>query len=291
MTRPCALALAALLGVSACAAAQPPPPPPGRDGRRRAATTASSSLAGRSRQRPARQRHPRQHPRGGRQSARRRHARARRRLRIHRPRGQRPDRFGGAGQRGGIAARRARGAVDRPATRLSRAATDAARPRTRPPRDGSRVAATGRIGYRPATHDRRHSDTARRRANTLDLTPDPSFAARQRMVSARPGGDRAAVAAVLDAGLARHPAALPRLHARPVLADPVHRRHGRLDGRRLRLLFRMDLREYLPFLALSLVLWGYLGSLVTEGCMAFTHGRGHDPLGAHAVSRSMRRAS
>ena len=36
------------------------------------------------------------------------------------------------------------------------------------------------------------------------------------------------------------------------------------------LLFRMDLHEYLPFLALSLVLWGYLSTLVTEGCMAFT---------------------
>ena len=36
------------------------------------------------------------------------------------------------------------------------------------------------------------------------------------------------------------------------------------------MLFRMDLHEYLPFLALSLVLWGYLGTLVADGCIAFT---------------------
>ena len=36
------------------------------------------------------------------------------------------------------------------------------------------------------------------------------------------------------------------------------------------ILFHMDLREYLPFLALSLVLWGYLSGLVMEGCVSFT---------------------
>ena len=35
-------------------------------------------------------------------------------------------------------------------------------------------------------------------------------------------------------------------------------------------LFRTDLREYLPFLALSLVLWGYVQSLTSEGCTCFT---------------------
>ncbi|KAA5611670.1 ABC transporter permease [Rhodovastum atsumiense] len=34
-------------------------------------------------------------------------------------------------------------------------------------------------------------------------------------------------------------------------------------------LFKMNLREYLPFLALSLVLWGYLNTLVGDGCVAF----------------------
>ncbi len=35
-------------------------------------------------------------------------------------------------------------------------------------------------------------------------------------------------------------------------------------------LFHMVLREYLPFLVLSLVLWGYLQTLVTEACLGFT---------------------
>ena len=35
-------------------------------------------------------------------------------------------------------------------------------------------------------------------------------------------------------------------------------------------LFHMNLHEYLPFLVLSLVLWGYLAGLVGDACMAFT---------------------
>ncbi len=35
-------------------------------------------------------------------------------------------------------------------------------------------------------------------------------------------------------------------------------------------LFRIDLHEYLPFLALSQVLWGFLNTLVNEGCDCFT---------------------
>jgi lipopolysaccharide transport system permease protein len=35
-------------------------------------------------------------------------------------------------------------------------------------------------------------------------------------------------------------------------------------------LFHMSLHEYLPFLALSSVLWGFLGTLVGEACGAFT---------------------
>ncbi|MGE0221746.1 MAG: ABC transporter permease [Acetobacteraceae bacterium] len=45
-------------------------------------------------------------------------------------------------------------------------------------------------------------------------------------------------------------------------------------------LFKMDIHEYLPFLALSLVLWGFLSSLVSEGCTTFTE--------AEAVIRSVR---
>lgn len=35
-------------------------------------------------------------------------------------------------------------------------------------------------------------------------------------------------------------------------------------------LFGMPLRDYMPFLALSLVLWGFLSSLVSEACTCFT---------------------
>jgi lipopolysaccharide transport system permease protein len=35
-------------------------------------------------------------------------------------------------------------------------------------------------------------------------------------------------------------------------------------------LFRIDLREYLTFLALSLVLWGFMSTLITEACTAYT---------------------
>ena len=39
-------------------------------------------------------------------------------------------------------------------------------------------------------------------------------------------------------------------------------------------LFRMDLHEYLPFLALSLVLWGFLSSLVSDACSCFQQAEG-----------------
>ena len=39
-------------------------------------------------------------------------------------------------------------------------------------------------------------------------------------------------------------------------------------------LFKMDLREYLPFLALSQVLWGFLAALVSEACTTFTDAEG-----------------
>ncbi len=35
-------------------------------------------------------------------------------------------------------------------------------------------------------------------------------------------------------------------------------------------LFKMELHDYLPYLALSLVLWNFLGALVSEGCTCFT---------------------
>ena len=39
-------------------------------------------------------------------------------------------------------------------------------------------------------------------------------------------------------------------------------------------IFHIDVHDYLPFLALSLVLWGFLGSVVSESCTAFTESEG-----------------
>ena len=39
-------------------------------------------------------------------------------------------------------------------------------------------------------------------------------------------------------------------------------------------LFKMELHDYLPYLALSLVLWGFLSTLVTEACTCFQQAEG-----------------
>ncbi len=39
-------------------------------------------------------------------------------------------------------------------------------------------------------------------------------------------------------------------------------------------LFKMDIHSYLPYLALSLVLWGFLATLVTEACTCFQQAEG-----------------
>jgi lipopolysaccharide transport system permease protein len=39
-------------------------------------------------------------------------------------------------------------------------------------------------------------------------------------------------------------------------------------------LFKLDLHDYLPFLALSQVLWGFLAALVSEACTVFTDAEG-----------------
>ncbi len=39
-------------------------------------------------------------------------------------------------------------------------------------------------------------------------------------------------------------------------------------------IFHTDIHDYLPYLALSLVLWGFLGSVVSESCSAFTESEG-----------------
>ena len=39
-------------------------------------------------------------------------------------------------------------------------------------------------------------------------------------------------------------------------------------------IFHTDVHDYLPFLALSLVLWGFLATVVAESCTAFTESEG-----------------
>jgi lipopolysaccharide transport system permease protein len=39
-------------------------------------------------------------------------------------------------------------------------------------------------------------------------------------------------------------------------------------------LFHMDVRRYLPFIALSQVLWGFMAGVVTDGCVCFTQAEG-----------------
>jgi lipopolysaccharide transport system permease protein len=39
-------------------------------------------------------------------------------------------------------------------------------------------------------------------------------------------------------------------------------------------LFHVAIRDYLPFLALSLTLWGFLASIISDGCTAFTQAEG-----------------
>ena len=112
------------------------------------------------------------------------------------------------------------------------------------------------------------------RANTLDLTPDLSFAARQRMawrdlVETARLWRLCWTLAWLDIRLRYRGSMLGPFWLTLSTAAMV----GSM-GVIYAVLFHMNLHEYLPFLALSLVLWGYLSSLVTEGCMAFTAAEG-----------------
>lgn len=132
-------------------------------------------------------------------------------------------------------------------------------------------------------------------ATTLDLTPDPSFAARQRM-ELRDLADTARLwrlcwtLAWLDIRLRYRGSVLGPFWLTLSTAAMV----GSM-GVVYAFLFHMDSREYLPFLALSLVLWGYLGSLVTEGCLTYTTVEGmirsmrmpYTLYGARVVMRNM----
>ena len=113
-----------------------------------------------------------------------------------------------------------------------------------------------------------HHDVSR--VATLELTPDLSFPARQRMA----WRDLAETARLwrLCCTLAWLDI---KLRYRGSMLGPfwLTLSTGAMVGSMgviYAILFKMGLRDYLPFLALSLVLWGYLNTLVTDGCATYT---------------------
>lgn len=116
--------------------------------------------------------------------------------------------------------------------------------------------------------------TVARGTNSLELTPDPTLAARHRM----------AVRDLADAWK------LWRLCWTLAWLDIKLRYRGSLlgpfwltlstalmvasMGAIYASLFHMNLHEYLPFLTLSLVLWGFISTLVGDACVGFTASEG-----------------
>jgi lipopolysaccharide transport system permease protein len=114
----------------------------------------------------------------------------------------------------------------------------------------------------------------RRRTETLDLTPEPTLGARQRMalrdVGAAIGQWRlCAVLAWLDIKLRYRGSVLGPFWLTLSTAAMVA-----AMGVLYAALFHMDLHEYLPFLALSLVLWGFVAAIIGDACQSFTASEG-----------------
>ncbi len=108
----------------------------------------------------------------------------------------------------------------------------------------------------------------------IDLTSDLSFGARNRLAW-RDVGDAfgllrlAAILGWLDIRLRYRGSLLGPLWLTLSTAVMV----GAL-GFLYSTLFQMDVSDYLPFLALSLVLWNFLGTLVSDACICFTAAEG-----------------
>ena len=112
--------------------------------------------------------------------------------------------------------------------------------------------------------------TVARGANSLELTPDPTLAAKQRMAM-RDLGEAWRLRrlcwtlAWLDIKLRYRGSMLGPFWLTLSTAIMVAAMGGIYAS-----LFHMNLREYLPFLALSLVLWGYVSALVADASLGFT---------------------
>jgi lipopolysaccharide transport system permease protein len=118
------------------------------------------------------------------------------------------------------------------------------------------------------------------RSSTLELTPEPTLAARQRM-ALRDLREAAGMwrlcwtLAWLDIRLRYSGSMLGPFWLTLSTGIMV----GAMGGIYSQL-FHVNLHEYLPFLALSLVLWGFLGTLVGDACVGYTS--------AESTIRSMR---
>ncbi len=104
----------------------------------------------------------------------------------------------------------------------------------------------------------------------LELSPDPTLAARQRLAAADLRGAARLwrlcwTLAWLDIKLRYRGSLLGPFWLTLSTAIMVAAMGGIYAA-----LFHMNLHEYLPFLALSLVLWNFFGGLVAEACQAFT---------------------
>jgi lipopolysaccharide transport system permease protein len=115
---------------------------------------------------------------------------------------------------------------------------------------------------------------AARGTPTLDLTPDQSFADRQRMAVRDLRGGWALIRLCwtlswLDIKLRYRGSMLGPFWLTLSTAIMV----GAL-GFMNSALFNTPIGSYLPFLALSLVLWAFLNTMVTEGCTSFTLSEG-----------------
>ncbi len=113
-----------------------------------------------------------------------------------------------------------------------------------------------------------------RGTNSLELTPDPTLAARHRMAVRDLRGAWALrrlcwTLAWLDIKLRYRGSMLGPFWLTLSTAIMVAAMGGIYAA-----LFHMNLHEYLPFLALSLVLWGFLAALVGDASLGFTSSEG-----------------
>ena len=69
--------------------------------------------------------------------------------------------------------------------------------------------------------------------------------------------------------MAGRPSTLSTLHARTILADHQHGSHDRYHRSGFGQIFKAPTEEYLPFLAVGLILWGFISTALTEGCTNF----------------------